>query len=75
MSFLQLNLIMFIYYTFGYISIVIGKSKATVNGAGIAIDSPAFIENGRTYLPVRFVSEALGAEVSWDDKIKAVIIE
>jgi len=56
------------------INIVIGDSYATVNGETIAIDSPAFIENGRTYLPVRFVSEALGAKVDWDEKTQAVIL-
>lgn len=38
------------------------------------LDSPAFIENGRTYLPVRFVSESLGAKVEWDSATHTVII-
>lgn len=38
------------------------------------LDSVAFIENGRTYLPVRFVAEALGAEVSWDNSTRTVTI-
>ncbi len=48
------------------IEIVIGKAKAKVNGAEIALDSPAFIEKSRTYLPVRFIAENLGAAVAWD---------
>lgn len=48
------------------IEIVIGKATAKVNGVEITLDSPAFIENSRTYLPVRFVSENLGATVAWD---------
>lgn len=47
------------------IKIVIGAANATVNGQSIALDSPAFIENSRTYLPVRFVAENLGASVEW----------
>lgn len=57
------------------VKVVIGASRAKVNGKELAIDSPAFIENGRTYLPVRFVSEALGASVEWDAKTQAVMIK
>ena len=48
------------------ISITIGATAAVVNGESITLDSPAFIENNRTYLPVRFVAESLGATVTWD---------
>lgn len=47
------------------IKIVIGASTATVNGKTVTLDSPAFIESSRTYLPVRFVAENLGATVEW----------
>ena len=46
--------------------ITIGASTAIVNGEEVALDSPAFIENSRTYLPVRFVAENLGASVAWN---------
>jgi len=45
-----------------------------VNGKNISMDTPAQIINGRTMVPVRFVSEALGAKVSWDEKNSTVII-
>lgn len=48
------------------IKITIGAKTATVNGVEKPLDAPAFIENSRTYLPVRFVAEALGAAVAWD---------
>ncbi len=48
------------------IKITIGAAAATVNGESKPLDAPAFIENSRTYLPVRFVAEALGATVAWD---------
>lgn len=48
------------------IKITIGATTATVNGAEVALDAPAFIENSRTYMPVRFVAENLGATVAWD---------
>lgn len=48
------------------IKITVGSSTATVGGESVTLDAPAFIENDRTYMPVRFVAEALGATVSWD---------
>lgn len=56
------------------ISLVIGEDFATVNGERIDLDSPSFIEKDRTYLPIRFVSEKLGADVSWDDATQTVTI-
>ncbi len=54
------------------ISLAIGESFAMVNGERIDLDSPSFIENDRTYLPIRFVTEKLGADVKWDDESKTV---
>lgn len=48
------------------IKIKVGAAEATVNGRAVKLDSPAFIENSRTYMPVRFVAETLGATVAWD---------
>ena len=48
------------------IKITVGASEAVVNGQAVKLDSPAFIENSRTYMPVRFVAETLGATVAWD---------
>ncbi len=38
------------------------------------LDTPAYVENNRTYLPLRFVSENLGAYVEWDGDTKTVTI-
>lgn len=56
------------------IELVIGAETATVNGETVTLDSPAFLENGRTYTPIRFVSEALGATVEWDEATQTVTI-
>lgn len=56
------------------IVITIGSDKATVNGKDVTLDSPAFIENNRTYTPIRFISENLGAEVEWDGETRKVTI-
>ena len=56
------------------ILIYIGSDIAYVNGKEIKLDSPAFIENDRTYTPIRFISEELGASVEWIEKEQKVII-
>lgn len=47
---------------------------ATVNGENITLDCPAKLINGRIMIPVRFVAETLGADVSWDSAALRVII-
>ena len=54
--------------------ITIGAATVKVNGKDVKLDSPAFIENDRTYTPVRFISEYLGASVEWVEKDQKVII-
>ncbi|WP_405171769.1 CotH kinase family protein [Paenibacillus sp. FSL H8-0280] len=44
----------------------IGSSAVTVNGETLEIDAPAIIQNSRTLVPVRFISEGLGLTVDWD---------
>lgn len=56
------------------ILIYIASDIAYVNGKEIKLDSPAFIDNDRTYTPVRFVAEELGADVEWvESELKVVI--
>lgn len=38
---------------------------AEVNGKKMKLDVPPQVVNGRTLVPTRFISEALGAEVNW----------
>ena len=56
------------------ILITIGAATAKVNGKEIKLDSAAFVENDRTYTPIRFISEELGASVEWVEKDEKVII-
>lgn len=43
------------------------KVTIIVNGKEIVSDVEPFIEDGRTMVPFRFVAEALGCNVMWDD--------
>ncbi len=56
------------------IKITNDSPKAYINGAENALDSPATIIDNRFLVPVRFVSEALGCFVHWDDEQKTVLI-
>jgi multiple sugar transport system substrate-binding protein len=48
------------------IEVTIGKNTGTVNGKSTTLEQGALITNGRTMVPLRFISEAMGATVAWD---------
>ncbi|MFY9174800.1 MAG: copper amine oxidase N-terminal domain-containing protein [Peptococcia bacterium] len=47
---------------------------ANVNGKNIDLDVPAKIVDGRTLVPLRFISESLGATVNYDPATQSVKI-
>lgn len=65
------------------IKLVIGEgiAKITRNRDGelreetIILEVPAKIVENHTFIPGRFVTEALGATVNWDNSLRAMIIE
>jgi hypothetical protein len=57
------------------IDLRIGSREARVNNQPVALDVPAEIYRGSTMVPLRFVSEALGADVRWDATQYAVMID
>lgn len=54
--------------------LAIGSKEIDANGKKITIDSPAVIKNSRTFVPLRAISEILGAKVDWDGATKTVSI-
>ena len=48
------------------IEMPIDSTRATIDGQPVTLDAPAVIYQSRTLVPLRFVAEALGCEVSWD---------
>jgi len=50
----------------------LGKTEAKVNGENRTMDVPLSAVNSRTMVPLRFVGEALGAQVDWDNTAKKV---
>ncbi|MBE3596991.1 MAG: copper amine oxidase N-terminal domain-containing protein [Hydrogenibacillus sp.] len=47
------------------VTLQIGEPKANVDGQTVTLDVPPTVEQGRTLVPLRFISEALGADVEW----------
>lgn len=47
---------------------------AMVDEKRVVMDVPAVGLDGRIFVPVRFISEALGADVEWDNNTKTVYI-
>jgi hypothetical protein len=57
------------------IVISIGKDLAYVNGEAQQLDVGAQLINGRTMVPLRFISQAFGAYVNWRPATKTVSIK
>ncbi|MEK4353155.1 copper amine oxidase N-terminal domain-containing protein [Paenibacillus sp. FSL R5-0475] len=56
------------------IMLKIGSKTATINNKAVTLDVPGLNLKGRTMVPTRFVSEALGHEVGWNPKTQVVTI-
>lgn len=50
------------------ITVTKGKNEARVNEKKVILDAKSAIVNDRMYVPLRFLSETLGANVSWNEK-------
>lgn len=56
------------------ISMTIGNTDMTKNDETYSFDTAPVIEDGRTLVPVRAVSDMLGLDVEWEDSDKTVTI-
>lgn len=57
------------------IELTIGATSAYVNGEMVDLEVPAQINENYTFVPLRFISEALQAEVTWLPAERKVLIE
>ena len=55
------------------IVLTIGEASALVNGSATVLDVAPFIQEGRTFVPLRFVVEQLGGEVTYDTKADGTV--
>jgi len=56
------------------ITLVVGKKEYDLDGKKQSMDTAAMLKDTRTFVPLRFVSEGLGATVKYDNKINTVYI-
>ena len=56
------------------IRLSLGKTDAYINGALKVLSTPAASVDGTTMVPLRFIGEALGAEVKWEGASKTVYV-
>ena len=57
------------------IDLTIGSRDARISGRPAQLDMPASTIGGRTVVPLRFISESLGADVRWDAPNRTVSIK
>jgi exopolysaccharide biosynthesis protein len=58
-----------------HIQLTVGKIEATVNGEIKSLPKAPVNIKGRVYIPLRFVSEALGARVGWEQSTNSISID
>ncbi len=56
------------------VKLKIGDKTAYLNNESIQLEVPAKIINDKTFVPLRFIGESLGAEVDWNNNTRTVTI-
>lgn len=59
----------------GVITISVGSKTAQVNEEQVLMDLAAYLEHGRTMVPVRFISSALDVTIEMDDSSGNILIK
>jgi len=57
------------------VKVVIGEMSFMINGVNVPMDTTAVIKDSRTFLPVRALGQALGAQIGWDAATRTVTID
>ncbi len=52
----------------------VGSKIMNVNGSATAMDVAPYIKSGRTFVPVRYLGDALGAVTSWDEANRSITL-
>lgn len=52
----------------------LNDKKAYINGKAVTMETPPVMQQQRMLLPLRFVGEALGATVGWDESARMVVV-
>jgi len=59
------------------VTLAIGKKTVLINGSPSEkeLDVAPFIKDATTFVPIRFIAEAFGAKVNWNQAVKGISIE
>ena len=57
------------------VTFAIDDNKAEVDSQPVTMDVPARLINGKTMVPLRFLSEEMGYNVMWDEETRTAVIE
>lgn len=55
--------------------LTVGSTMAVVNGEEVKLNIAPDVIEGTTYVPLRFIGEALNLQVDWDDKKQTINLE
>ncbi|MEW9702591.1 stalk domain-containing protein [Paenibacillus sp. SI8] len=56
------------------VSLTVNKKQVSLNGKSVTLEQAPTIIKDNTMIPIRFVAEALGGTIKWDDKERKVTI-
>lgn len=72
---LSLSILIVLIYLLSKACFAASPVKVILDGKEFTSDPEPFIENGRTLIPIRFISEELGAEVNWNNEDRIATIK
>lgn len=57
------------------VELTVNSSSAVINGKSVKLDAKVVEKNGRTLVPLRFLGEAFGLWINWNNSTKTVNLE
>ncbi|MBD3922462.1 ABC transporter substrate-binding protein [Paenibacillus sp. PR3] len=57
------------------VELTVNSSTAVINGKSVKLDAKVVEKNGRTLVPLRFLGEAFGLWINWNNSTKTVNLE
>jgi len=57
------------------VKFIIGKKSCSIDEQSKAMDVAPFVSGGRSYVPIKYLSEVIGANVSWSETSQSVTIK
>ncbi|MCR2805532.1 copper amine oxidase N-terminal domain-containing protein [Paenibacillus soyae] len=58
-----------------YVIFYLDNKEAFLNGEQVTLDAPAFALKGKTYVPAKFLGDAFGMKVEWQEKTRTILME